>query len=59
MGSCQTMTEPTTQALANADGNDVPNPPPEYEWWWGVRGGNWLNARWPLAAQADLQARHH
>ena len=37
--------------LANADGTDVPNPPPEYEWWWGVRGGNWLNARWPLAAQ--------
>ena len=35
--------------LANADGTDVPNPPPEYEWWWGVRGGNWLNARWPLA----------
>ena len=59
MGSCQTMTEPMTQALANADGTDVPNPPPECEWWWGVRGGNWLNAQWPLAAQADLQARHH
>ena len=59
MGSCQTMTEPMTLVLANADETDVPNPPLEYVWWWGVRGGNWLNARWPLAEQADLQARHH